>query len=195
MHHDYVRDVHYSFGLHSYGWTVLHHAVRLGASRGELVSRLARLSDALVSFLRSCSGNFVPVPSTLAASLIGAPIADLLLEQRGLGMSSWRWLFIVEGIPAILLGIVTISYLTDKTSRANWLSKDERDWLIGELQADKVAKEKIDDFTVGQTLSDRRIWLFTFAWFWAKNGTAHQIQPVAESSCKGYRRLGGPPGL
>ena len=110
---------------------------------------------------RAISCLYASIP---AASLISAPIAGLLLERRWLGMSGWRWLFVVEGMPAILLGIITIFYLTDWPFRANWLSKDEREWLTTELEGEKNAKKRIDDYTIWEALSDKRIWLLTLAW-------------------------------
>src|SRR6266851_3590212 len=70
-----------------------------------------------------------------AASLIGSPLAGWLLGVRWQLLAGWRWLFILEGIPAIVLGIITIFYLTDWPAQAGWLPQDERDWLVSELQA------------------------------------------------------------
>src|SRR5215471_18318679 len=68
---------------------------------------------------RAIACLYIAVPT---ASLIGSPIAG------------WRWLFILEGIPAILLGFATVFYLTDWPSQAQWLPTNERNWLIGQLQ-------------------------------------------------------------
>ena len=88
-----------------------------------------------------------------AASLIGSPIAGWLLGVHWWHLAGWRWLFILEGLPAIVLGIVTIFYLTDWPLQARWLPDNERDWLIGELQAELQAKKRLRDYTITHSLT------------------------------------------
>jgi ACS family tartrate transporter-like MFS transporter len=76
------------------------------------------------------------------ASIIGSPMSGVLLGIKWLGLEGWRWLFILEGAPAVLLGIITLFYLTDKPEQANWLSTEQRDWIISELQKEKEVKLK-----------------------------------------------------
>src|ERR1700733_8672279 len=64
--------------------------------------------------------------------VIGSPLAGLLLGITWLGLRGWRWLFILEGIPAVVFGVITIFYLTDWPRGATWLREDERDWINGE---------------------------------------------------------------
>ena len=78
-----------------------------------------------------------------AASLIGSPLAGWLLGVHWQMLAGWRWLFILEGVPAIVLGIVTIFYVTDRPAQARWLPPDERDWIVNELQAELQAKKNI----------------------------------------------------
>jgi ACS family tartrate transporter-like MFS transporter len=56
-----------------------------------------------------------------AASLVGSPLAGWLLGVHWQGLAGWRWLFIVEGTPAVVIGIITIFYLTDWPAQARWL--------------------------------------------------------------------------
>ena len=113
---------------------------------------------------RAISCLYAGIPT---AALIGAPVAGLLLPVHWFGISGWRWLFIVEGIPAVLFGVVTILYLTDWPSQAKWLRKEEQDWITSELEAEKTAKKRIRDFTIWQAFSDKRVLLLTLAWFFA----------------------------
>ncbi len=70
---------------------------------------------------------------------IGSPISGLLLRANWFGVTGWRWLFIVEGMPAIIFGVVTLFYLTDWPHQARWLPVDEREWLTSELEREKEA--------------------------------------------------------
>ena len=105
-----------------------------------------------------------------AASLIGSPLAGWLLGVHWWQLAGWRWLFILEGIPAILLGIVTVFYLTDWPSQARWLLDNERHWLVGELQSELQAKKKIRNYTILQAFCDKQVVFLTAAWFLAASG-------------------------
>jgi MFS transporter, ACS family, tartrate transporter len=110
-----------------------------------------------------------------AASLVGSPIAGWLLGVHWCSLAGWRWLFILEGVPAIVLGIVTIFYLTDWPAQARWLPDDERDWLINELQTELQAKKRIRDYTITQAFCDPRVLLLIAAYFLAISGTVGNI--------------------
>ncbi len=69
--------------------------------------------------------------------IVGSAIAGSLLSVHWLGLQGWRWLFILEGIPAIFFGVVTWFYLTDRPHQANWLTPEERDAIEAELIAER----------------------------------------------------------
>src|SRR3989475_2076448 len=89
--------------------------------------------------------------------IIGSPLAGLLLGISWLGLRGWRWLFIIEGIPAIVFGVITVFYLTDWPRQACWLREDERDWLTTQLEREKQAKQKVRSYTIWQALSQRDV--------------------------------------
>jgi MFS transporter, ACS family, tartrate transporter len=99
-----------------------------------------------------------------AASSAGAIIAGWLLGVRWLGIVGWRWLFVLEGIPAILLGAVALFYLTDWPREARWLPEDEREWITRELAAETAAKKRVRDYSIWEAFRDRRVRLLTLAW-------------------------------
>src|SRR6187402_670772 len=75
------------------------------------------------------------------STVIGAPVSGLLLGLDGaMGLKGWQWLFIIEGIPSVLLGIVTWFYLTDRPSQANWLTAEQKAWLSAKLEGEHEAK-------------------------------------------------------
>jgi ACS family tartrate transporter-like MFS transporter len=110
-----------------------------------------------------------------AASLIGSPLAGWLLGVHWRLLAGWRWLFVLEGIPAIVLGSITIFYLTDWPAQASWLPQDERDWLVNELQAELQAKKKIRNYTMMEAFCDRRTLRLIFAYFLALTGALGTI--------------------
>jgi MFS transporter, ACS family, tartrate transporter len=110
-----------------------------------------------------------------AGSLIGSPMAGWLLGVHWQGLAGWRWLFILEGIPAIVLGIITIFYLTDWPAQAGWLPHDERDWLVNELQAELQARKKIRNHTILEAFCDLRILRLIVAYFLALTGALGTI--------------------
>jgi MFS transporter, ACS family, tartrate transporter len=110
-----------------------------------------------------------------ASSLIGSPLAGWLLGVHWWLLAGWRWLFILEGIPAVVLGIITVFYLTDWPVQARWLPPDERDWLVNELRTELQAKKKVRDYTTLQAFCDRRILRLIVAFFLALTGALGTI--------------------
>jgi MFS family permease len=83
---------------------------------------------------KAVSGYMAAVP---LSQMIGSPIAGWIISHPWLGIAGWRWLFFLEGLPAIVLGVAAFSYLTDWPRDAAWLSGEQRQWITRELEADK----------------------------------------------------------
>lgn len=78
------------------------------------------------------------------SGIIGAPLSGYLLEFNGVGgMAGWQWMFIVEAIPALLLGLVVPFYLTDRPHEAHWLRPDQAEWLQKTLDAENYHKPRM----------------------------------------------------
>ncbi len=94
------------------------------------------------------------------AGVIGNPISGALLKLEGVaGLHGWQWLFLLEGLPSLVLGFVVIAYLTDKPEDATWLSEAERTWLTSHLQNERREKESREQFSLMQALVNGRVWL------------------------------------
>jgi sugar phosphate permease len=99
------------------------------------------------------------------SNIMGAPLSGFLLGVNWFGMAGWRWLFILEGVPAIIFGIVTIFYLTDWPHQARWLPNDEREWITTELEKEKQAKKALPSQTVWKALKQREVIFLALASF------------------------------
>ncbi|RZN34534.1 MFS transporter [Bradyrhizobium sp. Leo121] len=101
------------------------------------------------------------------ATLIAGPISGLILDHvHWLGLASWRWVFILEGIPAVLLGFVTLWLLVDGPDQAKWLTTDEKSWLLSTIEAEEKAKVvQYGQVSFWRSLSGSRIWLLAFIYY------------------------------
>src|SRR5262249_1802027 len=104
--------------------------------------------------------------ASMLAGIVGAPLSGLLLSLRGVaGLDGWRWLFLVEGVPAVLLGIGTFFYLDDGPRRARWLPDDERAWLMEELERERVAARAPGTGTLRSGLLNPGVWHLALVMF------------------------------
>jgi ACS family tartrate transporter-like MFS transporter len=100
------------------------------------------------------------------STVIGAPASGLLLGLDGaMGLKGWQWLFIIEGVPSVLLGIVTWFYLTDRPERADWLTAEQKAWLASKLNAEIAAKQAAKHLTLGEALSSPKVLLLSLVYF------------------------------
>ena len=102
--------------------------------------------------------------------ILGAPIAGMILGAHWLGITGWRWLFLFEGIPAVLLGIVTLFYLPDRPAAAKWLAPKERDWITARLAEESEAKSHAEQMTVWRALRHPTVLILTAGLFFTYSG-------------------------
>lgn len=102
----------------------------------------------------------IAIPVAMA---IGPPVSGLLLRLDGMaGLRGWQWLFLVEGFPAVLLGLLTLKVLDSRPEEARWLTADERRWLIEELARERAQKPL---HRTADSLRNPRIWVLCLFYF------------------------------
>ena len=116
---------------------------------------------------RAMAGFVIAAPISLT---LGAPLSALILKANWWGLPGWRWVFILEGLPAILFGIVTLYYLTDRPHQAAWLSTDEQEWITRQLDDEIARKRNTDRLTLWQGLRHPKALLLALAMLFANIG-------------------------
>jgi MFS transporter, ACS family, tartrate transporter len=109
---------------------------------------------------KATSNFMAAIPVSL---IIGSPVAGWILSHNWFAIDGWRWLFFLEGIPAILLGIVAFCFLTDRPSQARWLTVDRRQSISQKLEQEKPLSRQ--SISIGQALRSRTVVLLTTAAF------------------------------
>ena len=104
--------------------------------------------------------------ASMAAGIFGAPLSGALLSLRGVaGLDGWQWLFLIEGVPAIVLGGVALWYLTDGPAHAHWLADDERRWLIEAIRRDRELTAGRPAHTLLAGLTNLTVWRLALSLF------------------------------
>ncbi len=119
------------------------------------------------------------------SSIVGAPISGLLLNLSGWGLSGWQWLFILEALPSVLVGLGVLVYLTDFPRQANWLQKDEIAWLENVQATEKRNKESVEHLSLFQSLTDIRILMCALVYF-CLNAASYGVAFFLPTIIKGF---------
>jgi D-galactonate transporter len=98
------------------------------------------------------------------SGVIGGPLSGWIMQNfSGVGgLKAWQWLFVIEGLPSVAIGIATLFILTDRIEDAKWLNREEKDLLARNIAADNVVKEELP---IGKVLADPRVWLMSLIYF------------------------------
>jgi MFS transporter, ACS family, tartrate transporter len=105
------------------------------------------------------------------STALGSPVSGALLSMNGvLGLSGWKWMFLLEAVPAIVLGVVVFFFLTDRPKDAKWLTDEERAWLIGAMDAERREKAGVSNHGVWRGLADIRVMALALVYFGTSAG-------------------------
>src|SRR5258708_27376182 len=99
------------------------------------------------------------------AGLVGSPISGALLGFHGRGLAGWQWLFLLDGMPAILLGAAVFWVLVDSPRQASWLTGEQRDWLVNELERERQADSLIHKSSLRSVFTNPRVWILSLVYF------------------------------
>ena len=173
----WIARIMISWGLVTLFTGFIHNATQFYAARFLLGAAESSFFPGMIVYLthwfrqqersRAIACLYAAVPTS---AMLGSPLAGALLGIHWLHLAGWRWLFILEGVPAVILGIITLFYLTDRPAEARWLPPDEREWLSAELAAETQTKKKARDYTILQAFCEPRILLLAAAWLFATTG-------------------------
>jgi ACS family tartrate transporter-like MFS transporter len=94
------------------------------------------------------------------AVIVGAPVSEGLLKLDGwMGLDGWQWLFVIEGLPAVVLGVLALNVLTDRPEQARWLPTSDRDWLARTMAEERALRGTTGHASVARSLTSGRVWL------------------------------------
>ncbi len=119
------------------------------------------------------------------STVIGGPLSGALLNLTGFGLSGWQWMFLIEAVPAILMSVAVLFYLTDRAADATWLTAEERDWLVERLAVERSKRERARRFTILQSITNTRVLLLAFVYF-GINGTNYGLSFFLPQIVRGF---------
>jgi ACS family tartrate transporter-like MFS transporter len=115
----------------------------------------------------------------MAANAVGGiinhPLSGAIMEHMGQigGLDGWQWVFLIEGIPSVICGVIVLFYLTDRPEQATWLTPDERSWLSERMSQEEQYRERHHGADLWRAALDPRVWFLILIYFtvaFASNG-------------------------
>jgi ACS family tartrate transporter-like MFS transporter len=95
--------------------------------------------------------------------IVGGPLSGAVMEYMNgsAGLTGWQWLFLIEGVPAVMLGVMVWFYLSDRPDQASWLTENERTWLTGKIEEEHRERPSEHALSLKQVLWSRKVWHLT----------------------------------
>jgi len=92
------------------------------------------------------------------SGLIGSPVSGAILGMDGLwGLGGWQWIFILEAVPTVLMGIWTYVYLSDKPENADWLTSEQKSWLVAKLAGERQREARVKHMSVWRLMTNKYV--------------------------------------
>lgn len=175
----WIARIMVTWGLVAMGMAFIETPVQLYVMRLLLGAAEAGFTPGIIYYLscwfpsenRARAMSYFYIAAALA-SVIGLPLSGALLEMHGLlNFSGWRWLYLVEGIPAVVLGLVVLRYLPDKIHDARWLSSAQSDWLSQTIAAESSGASARHKVRWHGVFTDSKVWFLSLFWLLQAFGT------------------------
>ncbi|MSR14327.1 MAG: MFS transporter [Gammaproteobacteria bacterium] len=136
---------------------------------------------------RAVSWFMMAIPLSI---VVGGPLSGLLLEMNGiLALKGWQWMYLIEGLPAVVLGFVVLGYLTDSPAQAHWLADDERAWLSTYMHDEHAKAEAKHRVNLRQAMLHPTVWKLALIMFTCQTGS-YGLTLWVPQIVKGWSGLG-----
>lgn len=169
----WIARIMIGWGLVSMGTMFVWDATSFMVSRVILGVAEAGFFPGMVLFLtywfpaseRAKTGALFMMASPIAV-IIGAPVSTAILKLHDvMGLEGWQWLFLIEGMPAVVLGVLALLVLSDRPEDARWLTHEEREWLSRTMADDRAQRQSAGVTTVRLGLVNPQLWLLCAVFF------------------------------
>jgi ACS family tartrate transporter-like MFS transporter len=161
------------WGLVSMGTMFVHNAATFMTARVVLGIAEAGFFPGIILFFtywfpaseRARTGALFMMASPVSV-IVGAPVSQALLSLDGaLGLHGWQWLFLAEGLPAVILGVLALVILTDRPEDARWLTADERAWMARTMAEDRARRRVSGHISIRHGIANPQLWLLCAVFF------------------------------
>lgn len=175
----WIARIMVTWGIVATGMAFIHTPGQLYGMRLLLGTAEAGFTPGIIYYLsqwfpsnnRAKAMSFFYIAAALA-SVIGLPISGALLGMHGIfGFAGWRWLYLIEGIPAFILGFVVLKYLPDNIQSAKWLLADQKKWLTEKIRSESETIPGKKEAKWNQIFLDKKVWLLSLFWLLQAFGT------------------------
>ena len=169
----WIARIMITWGLVAMGTTFVHSAEAFMGARVLLGIAEAGFFPGIVLFFtywfpaseRAKAGAWFMAASPIAV-IIGAPLSTWVMRLHGVaGLRGWQWLFLLEGLPAVVLGFVVWNVLTDSPEEARWLAPGDRAWLERRMANDRTVRDASGKASMDEALTSHTLWLLCAVFF------------------------------
>lgn len=175
----WIARIMITWGIVAAGMSLVQSANQLYGMRLLLGAAEAGFTPGIIYYLsqwyprtdRAKAMSFFYIGAALA-SVIGLPLSGAFLHLDGyFGVSGWRWLFLLEGLPAVVLGVVVLRYLPDTPERTHWLEPAQATWLSRTIAAEQASSPISHHVGWRKAFQSRQVWLLSLFWLLQAFGT------------------------
>jgi MFS family permease len=119
---------------------------------------------------KAVSWFMIGIPLSL---VFGAPLSGWVMQNmdEAMGLHGWQWMFLLEGVPAVILGVVVLGFLTETPAEAHWLSAEQRSWLSRHIETEHQEAQARHGVSLRAALTHPTVWLLALVMFCCQTGS------------------------